>query len=687
MSTPAAPVRHAPRFTSGIEAPVAPEDDVQRRSPPPPRGAPPGGRPASQDDDRRPRTLANVAFAVFLALTALLLWRVSSDLTQPHTVPYSAFLQALDSSDVTSVAVGSRKVVWSRMEEGTEVRYQATRVPGVDDGEIVARLHALGVEFSGEPTSELWPLALVWLLPTFVILGVWLLVLRRMAGGAGAQALTFGRSGAKIWDESSARITFEDVAGVDEAIAELREVVDFLRRPERYARVGARIPKGVLLVGPTGTGKTLLARATAGEAGVPFFTISGAEFVEMFVGVGAARVRDLFRQARERAPCIVFIDEIDTIGRARAGAGSPASHEEREQTLNQLLVEIDGFDPAGRVILMAATNRPDLLDPALTRPGRFDRQISVDRPDLTGREAILRVHARPLALDPEVDLRVVAARTPGFAGAQLANVMNEAALLTVRRGGDRVTMEALDEAVDRVMAGLERTSRALTRKEQEIVAHHEMGHALLGMLLPLADPVHKVSIVPRGSAALGVTIQTPLEDRYLLTERELLDRLTVILGGRAAEIIAFGETSTGAADDLVRASELARRMVTQFGMTDGIGPLSLERPDLEPGEGGLFLRRTYSEATAERVDQEIRRLVDEGQARATRILGDHESVLRTLAGELREREVMEGPEISRRLTELGVSVRAKVGAGKPGRMPPTTAGGAGRPQGTKEDAG
>ncbi len=663
---------------------MAPERRGEPRPPPPPRGGPPGGRPGPEDDARRSRTLANLAFAGFLALTALLLWRVTSDLTQPHTVPYSAFLQALDSSDVTSVAIGSREVVWSSVEDGTEIRYQATRVPGIDDGEIVARLHGLGVEFSGEPASEWWPLALVWLLPTFVILGIWLLILRRMAGGAGTQALTFGRSGAKIWDESSARITFEDVAGVDEAVAELREVVDFLRRPERYALVGARIPKGVLLVGPTGTGKTLLARATAGEAGVPFFTISGAEFVEMFVGVGAARVRDLFRQARERAPCIVFIDEIDTLGKARAGAGSPVSHEEREQTLNQLLVEIDGFDPAGKVILMAATNRPDLLDPALTRPGRFDRQITVDRPDLNGREAILRVHARPLALNPDVDLRVVAQRTPGFAGAQLANVMNEAALLTVRQGGNRVTMEALDEAIDRVMAGLERTSRALTWKEQEIVAHHEMGHALLGMLLPLADPVHKVSIVPRGATALGVTIQTPLEDRYLLTERELLDRLTVALGGRAAETIVFGETSTGAADDLVRVTELARRMVAQFGMTDGIGPLSLERPDSDPGEGGLLLRRTYSEATAERVDHEIRRLVEEGQARAIRILGEHEPVLRTLAHELREREVMDGPEISRRLAELGVSVQAKPQSAQSGRSTSPVATDAGRSRGTDE---
>jgi cell division protease FtsH len=614
--------------------------------------------------------VANVVFLAALVLVVVFANRMATDLAAPRSAPYSEFLRALDREEVGSVAIGPTDVVWSRAEDGAEVRFRATRVPGIDDGELVSRLHELGVEFSGEAPSEWWPLAVVWVLPTLLLLGVWLFLIRRMAGGGGrAQAMSFGQSRAKIWDESTAQINFQDVAGVDEAVAELREVVDFLRRPDRYARLGARIPKGVLLLGPTGTGKTLLARATAGEAGVPFFTISGAEFVEMFVGVGAARVRDLFRQARERAPCIVFIDEIDTLGKTRAGAGSPVSNEEREQTLNQLLVEVDGFDPSGGVILMAATNRPDLLDPALTRPGRFDRQIVVDRPDLNGREAILRVHARKVALDPEVDLRVVAARTPGFAGAQLANVINEGALLAVRREQDRVTMEVLEEAIDRVMAGLERSSRALIEKEQEIVAHHEMGHALMGMLLPRADPVHKVSIVPRGPAALGVTIQMPLEDRYLLTEGELLDRLAVTLGGRAAEEIVFGETSTGATDDLVRATELARRMVTQFGMSEGVGPLSLERPDGPTSADAFFRVRPYSEDTARQIDREIRRLVEEGFERAVSILRDHEEALRTLAAELRACEVMDGPQIARRLRELGVNVEAKGEGARRGKAP------------------
>jgi len=628
-----------------------PEDT---RPPPPPRGRPPSGRPGGDEGVPRRAWIPQLLFVLVLFLGIFYLQRVASDLTAPREVPYSEFLAALEGERVRSVAIGPRELAWTQEVGDTEVRFKAVRVPGVDDAELVARLHAQGVEFSGEAPSEWWPLALIWILPVILLVGVWIFVLRRMAGGARSEAMTFGKSRARIWDERSAQITFQDVAGVDEAVAELREVVDFLKQPERYSRVGARIPKGVLLVGPTGTGKTLLARATAGEAGVPFFTISGAEFVEMFVGVGAARVRDLFRQAREKAPCIVFIDEIDSLGKTRAGAGSPVSHEEREQTLNQLLVEVDGFDPSGGVILMAATNRPDLLDTALTRPGRFDRLITVDRPDLNGREAILEVHARRVTLDPEVDLRVVAARTPGFAGAQLANVINEAALLSVRRDRDRITMDDLEEAIDRVMAGLERTSRALIEKEQEIVAHHEMGHALLGMLLPRADPVHKVSIVPRGSTALGVTIQTPLEDRYLLTEGELLDRLIVTLGGRAAEEVIFGETSTGAADDLVRATELARRMVTQFGMAEGVGPLSLERPDGPSQSEAWFAPRAYSEDTARRVDGEIRRLVEESYDRAVEILRVHETPLRTLAAELRKREVMEGPEITRQLQKLGV---------------------------------
>jgi cell division protease FtsH len=604
---------------------------------------------------------------LFIALLLLILVNVlGREAIRPETVSYSRFLQAMDEEAVMEVAISPNEVVWDEAGPTPEAplrSFRATRVPGVDDRELVERLHAMDAELKGEVPSEWWPGVLLWVIPMVFIIGIWIWVIRRMAGGR-TQALTFGSSRARIWDESTNRITCEDVAGVDEAVAELREVVDFLKNPSRYLEMGARIPKGVLLVGPTGTGKTLLARATAGEAGVPFFTISGADFVEMFVGVGAARVRDLFRQAREKAPCIVFIDEIDTVGKTRAGAGSPVSNEEREQTLNQLLVEMDGFDSSTGVILMAATNRPDLLDPALQRPGRFDRQVSVDRPDLVGREAILQIHARKA---PDVDLRVVASRTPGFAGAQLANVVNEAALLAVRRGRQQVTMDDLDEAVDRVLAGLERSSRALIEREQEIVAHHEMGHAFMGLLLPHADPVHKISIVPRGTAALGVTIQTPLQDRYLLTEAELLDRLTVIMGGRAAENVVFGETSTGAADDLRRATELARRMVGQFGMAEGVGPISLD-----DGDGGFSLdgwpgHRRVSEETARSVDREVRRIVEEAYDRAVEILITHKEALQMLARELREAEVMEGSDLVRRMEELGLPIRGEPGRARSGR--------------------
>jgi len=619
----------------------------------PPR--PPRPSPQKEQQERLTANLLFLALAFLLLVLSNVLAR-GADVRE--TVPFSRFLTALDQESVVEVAITPREVAWSELGEdaGAPWLFRATRVPGLDDQAMVARLHAMGAQVTGEIPAEWGTTLLLSFLPLMLLIVVWVWFFRRMAAGR-TQALSFGASRARIWDESTSRVTFGDVAGVEEAVAELREVVDFLRNPDRYLRMGARIPKGVLLVGPTGTGKTLLARATAGEAGVPFFSISGADFVEMFVGVGAARVRDLFRQAREKAPCIVFIDEIDTVGKTRAGAGSPVSNEEREQTLNQLLVEMDGFDSSVGVILMAATNRPDLLDPALQRPGRFDRQVVVDRPDLVGREAILNVHARRVRLAQGVDLHVVAARTPGFAGAQLANVINEAALLAVRGGLEEVSMDDLDEAVDRVLAGLERTSRALIDRERDIVAHHEMGHAFMGMLLPHADPVHKVSIVPRGAAALGSTIQAPLQDRYLLSEAELRDRLTVLLGGRAAEEVCFGETSTGSADDLQRATELARRMVTQFGMSPGVGPVALESGEGGGVPGGSGFYRGFSEETARHVDQEVRRLVDEGHARGVELLRGHEPALRILARELREREVLDGGELGRRMRELGLPVR------------------------------
>jgi cell division protease FtsH len=434
-------------------------------------------------------------------------------------------------------------------------------------------------------------------------------------------------------------------------VEELREIVEFLKTPKKYQRLGGRIPKGVLLLGPPGCGKTLLARAVAGEAQVPFFYMSGSEFVEMFVGLGAARVRELFQQAKERAPCLVFLDELDTIGKTRAGAmgAGMGSHDEREQTLNQLLVEMDGFDTSKGVIIMAATNRPDVLDPALLRPGRFDRQVVVDRPDLKGREAILQVHARGVALAEDVDLRIIASRTPGFTGADLANVVNEAALLAARREKDAVGEDELEEAIDRVVAGLERKSRVMSEKEREIVAFHEMGHALVALSVENADPVHRVTIIPRGFGALGMTMQRPLEDRYLMTEPELDDRLAILLGGRSAEELAFDQVSTGAQNDLERATEIARAMVVEYGMSEKLGPLSFGRDGFRGADGRVLFpgeRSEMSEETARVVDQEVSRLVGVARDRAREILGGKKGLLDRLAGLLMVREVLEGKELS-----------------------------------------
>ena len=622
--------------------------------------------PEKADRSRRQRQRQYWYTAFYVVLSLLLLVWLNhsfSAAARLEQATYSDFLKALDEKRVTEVAVGAEFIVWQEGAGKDAKRFRAVRLPGVDDGRLLERLEQAGAKFTGVPQDDFWPSLFLWTFPTLLLIAFWAWSVRRLPGAT--QALSFGRSRAKIWDESSVKVTFKDVAGVDEAVQELREVVDFLKHPDRYARIGARIPKGVLLVGPPGTGKTLLARATAGEAGVPFFSISGADFVEMFVGVGAARVRELFQQARQKAPCIVFIDEIDTIGKSRAGARSPVSHEEREQTLNQLLVEMDGFDSSVGVIIMAATNRPDVLDPALRRPGRFDRQIVIDSPDMNGREAILKVHARNVKLADDVDLRVIAARTPGFSGAELANVINEAALIAVRRGREVVKMADFDEAVDRVLAGLERRSRALSERERSVVAHHEMGHAMLGMMLPHADPVHKVSIVPRGSAALGVTIQTPLEDRYLLTEPELRDRLTVILGGRAAEEVVFGHVSSGPADDLQRATALANRMVKQFGMSGEIGPVALEElPSGYLDSSGPALP-TYSQETARKVDAEVRRIVEESYARAKSILAEHRDALTRLAEELLEREVMSGEELRNRLEQMGIRTSEEASAAEP----------------------
>ncbi|MFQ5883089.1 MAG: ATP-dependent zinc metalloprotease FtsH [Candidatus Methylomirabilales bacterium] len=502
-----------------------------------------------------------------------------------------------------------------------------------------------------------------WILPVALMAGIWVLLMSRIGGGP-TQALTFGRSKAKIYDRKELKTTFADVAGVDEAKAELMEVVDFLRDPNKYQRLGGRIPKGVLLVGPPGSGKTLLARAVAGEANVPFFYISGSDFVEMFVGVGAARVRDLFEQAKNNAPCIVFIDELDAIGKVRGGTvGAIGGHDEREQTLNQLLVEMDGFDSSKGVIIMSASNRPEVLDAALLRAGRFDRQVVVDKPDVQGREAILRVHARNVKIAPHVDLRVIAARTPGFAGADLANIVNEAALLAARKGKEAVDLKELEEAIDRVIAGLEKKSRVLSERDRDIVAHHEMGHTLVAASVAHVDPVHKVTVIPRGVGALGMTYQLPTEDRYLLTRAELEDRIAVLLGGRVAEEIVYGEVSTGAHNDLERATDLARAMVTQYGMSQRLGPLTFgnsQQAQFLKGAGYAKEGR-FSEETARLIDEEVRALVERIYDRVREILIRKKELLVRAAEELKRAETLEGEQLRRLLTEESLEVQGPSG--------------------------
>ncbi len=610
---------------------------------------------------------------VYLFIAVMVLAMVQSWLVAPRTVeiPMSKFLTFVREGKVEKVFLTDKEIRGTLKPDALpapspgpveQLRhllgadtgptvFTTTRIPAMEDSQIVKELEAAHIEFSGRIESTFWRDFLFgWVLPLGIMAGLWFFLMRRMGGGS-TQALSFGRSKAKIYDRKELKTTFADVAGVDEAKAELVEVVDFLTSPKKYQRLGGRIPKGVLLVGPPGTGKTLLARAVAGEADVPFFFLSGSEFVEMFVGVGAARVRDLFEQAKEKAPCIVFIDELDAIGKTRAGTtGFLSGHDEREQTLNQLLAEMDGFDSSKGVIIMAATNRPEVLDPALLRAGRFDRQVVVDKPDVKGREAILHVHARNVTLAPAVDLHVLAARTPGMAGADLANIINEAALLAARKGKDAVDMADLDEAVDRVLGGLERKSRVLSEKERDIVAHHEIGHALVASSLPNVDPVHKVTIIPRGVAALGATYQLPLEDRYLLTQSELEDRIAVLLGGRVAEEVIYGEISTGAHNDLERATEMARLMVMQYGMSEQLGPMTFGG-----GQQAVFLRssglpqeREYSEETARRIDGETRSIIDRIYDRVRSLLTARKRVLMEAAAELKVRETLEG----NRLREL-----------------------------------
>ncbi len=560
--------------------------------------------------------------------------------TASEVIPYSAFVTEAAAGHIDQVSIGDDSVS-GQFKTGRQFR---TYVPK-GDSSYLETLRTHGVKITVEPPSHssLWPNLLTTMLPFLVLVGLWMLMLRQAQSGSN-QAMSFGKSRARLHTEAKTRVTFDDVAGVDEAKEELEEIIEFLRHPKKFQALGAKIPRGVLLVGPPGSGKTLLAKAIAGEAGVPFFSISGSEFVEMFVGVGASRVRDLFDQAKKSAPCLVFIDEIDAVGRQR-GAGLGGGHDEREQTLNQLLVEMDGFDPNSGIIVIAATNRPDILDPALLRPGRFDRRIVVDNPDTKGRRAILDVHVRGKPIADDANLDVLARRTPGFSGADLANMVNEAALLAARRGKKRIGMSEFDEAIERVIAGPQRKSRILSPKERELTAYHEGGHALLGKLLPQANPPHKVTILPRGMA-LGYVIPLPQEEKYTVTRSEILANITAMLGGRVAEEIVFGEITTGAANDFEKATELARKMVTEFGMSDKLGPLTLGTK-----HGPVFLgrdlveSRNYSDEIAYEIDKEVRRIIDECYGRARGVLTEHQAVLDRIARALLERESLESDEL------------------------------------------
>src|SRR5215213_7393875 len=598
---------------------------------------PPGGK-----NTRQPSTKPTALWWVLGVLTLLAIGQAYFLAPQGRQISYSEFKGLVRGGNVAEVAVGDTIIhgTLKKADNGVAA-FTTTRI---EDPKLVEELDQAGVKYSGEIVSRWLPEIIGWILPFLLIVGAWSYFARRI-GGAEGGVMSFARSKAKIYAEDDVKTTFQDVAGVDEAAQELREIVEFLKTPRKFTNLGGKIPKGVLLVGPPGTGKTLLARAVAGEAKVPFFSLSGSEFVEMFVGVGAARVRDLFSQAEQKAPCIIFIDELDALGRARVQSPM-GSHEEREQTLNQLLAEMDGFDSRKAIIIMAATNRPEVLDPALLRPGRFDRQVLVDKPDVKGREEVLRIHTRNVKLSPVVDLKIVAARTAGFAGADLANLVNEAALLAARKDKSAVEMLDFDEAIDRLIAGLEK-KRVMSTKEREIVAYHESGHAIVATVIPGLDPVHKISIVQRGFGALGYTMQLPLEDRYLMQRRDLLSQLAVLLGGRTAEEIALGEISTGAHNDLQRATDIARAMVTEFGMSDELGAINYDGNkrarflDIPmPQERGL-----YAEVTAEKIDAEIRRIVTDAHQRAREILTSRRETLESVTRRLLEVEVMEGDEL------------------------------------------
>jgi cell division protease FtsH len=609
------------------------------------------------------QTRFNLSYAVAAVFGVLLIQYVLSIASHIASIPYSDFQRLLREGKVATVGVSDRFIQGTLKEPlpGGQTHFVTTRV----DQQFAGELEKHGVRYTGQIESTLIRDLLSWVMPVLVFVGLWWLIVKRLAGsqGFGGGLMSIGRSKAKIYVEADTGVTFADVAGVDEAKDELREVVDFLKSPADYSRLGGRMPKGILLVGPPGTGKTLLAKAVAGEAKVPFFSISGSEFVEMFVGVGAARVRDLFQQAREKAPAIIFIDELDALGRARGIGPYAGGHDEKEQTLNQLLVELDGFDSRSGLVIVAATNRPEILDPALLRAGRFDRQVLVDRPDKRGRIQILEVHMKKVKLGPDVDAETVAGLTPGFTGADLANLVNEAALLATRRGAEAVSMADFGNAVERIVAGLEKRNRLLNPKERDIVAYHEMGHALVALTLPGVDPVHKVSIIPRGIGALGYTIQRPTEDRFLMTREELENKMAVLLGGRAAEWLVFGHLSTGAADDLRRVTDIARSMVMRYGMSEKLGHVAYDRdprtfltgPGMPPPAGD----REYAEQTAAAADQEVKRIVDGTFQRALDLLRERRTILERTAKRLLEKETLSEDELMELVSEVRLARAAE----------------------------
>jgi len=585
------------------------------------------------------KTKFHIWYLILAIWGVLLLQNFIFSQFRPVVIPYSEFIQALVHDKVIEISIGKDRIT-GKMKSGEkdgEILFTTIRV----DTDLSQKLAEHKVKFSGQVENTFFKTLLSWIVPVFLFFGLWYFLMRRMQAGQ-AGIMSFGKNKAKIVGEKDIQTRFDDVAGADEAKEELKEIINFLENSHLYQEIGGQMPKGVLLVGPPGTGKTLIARAVAGEAGVPFFSISGSDFVEMFVGMGAARVRDLFVQAREKAPCIIFIDELDAIGKAR-GAGMVGGHDEREQTLNQLLVEMDGFDTRVGIVIMAATNRPEVLDPALLRSGRFDRQILVDKPDINGREAILNIHAQKIKLADDVDLKVIAQKTPGFSGADLANAINEAALLAVRKNKQKVGMEELDEAVDRIIGGLEKKNRVINPKEKKIVAYHEVGHALVAALTSEAEPVHKISIIPRGLAALGYTQQRPTEDRYLMSHKELLSKIDVLLGGRVAEKIMFDSVTTGAGNDLMRATDIARAIVSEYGMGETLGLSTY------PKQGApVFLQsqqtfgggREYSDETAAQLDQEVKSILDQREKHVMDLLTSRKETMVKIAEKLLEKEVL-----------------------------------------------